>query len=142
MKPLVVIFLVNLLTSIDNAIVVGGIAKRYQNLLLIGSVSALVITVLRTTIIMGVVSASKVPGLRMGLGFVAIWVAFHLVNVREPTERAKGPSLLRLLFIIVAMDTALSLDNILTIAVVSHNVIAIAVGVFLSLLPLLLLLPL
>lgn len=141
MSQFFLIFILNLLTSIDNAIVLGGIADRYKNLFAIGVVSSVVITICRTALIIGIVSVAKWPGLRLGLGVVVLFVALGLANVSRATDRSRS-SFVRVLVMVVLTDLALSVDNILSIAVLSKNPILIASSVFLSLLPLLMLLPL
>lgn len=141
MHQFVTIFMLNLLTSIDNAIVIGGIVKRLKNVFAIGVVSAVVITLTRTALIMGVVSVVTMPGLRLSLGIVVLIVAINLANLKRMDNRAGKNRFWRVLIMVVATDLALSVDNILSIAILSKNVSIIATSVFLSLLPLLLLLP-
>lgn len=140
MTQFISIFLLNLLTSIDNAVVIGGIANRYKNLFAIGVVSAAVITVCRTLLIIGIVSIVKWPGLRMTLGILVAIVAVSLANV-DIDDRRGDSGFWKVLLMVVATDLALSVDNILSIAVLSKNPMVIASSVFLSLLPLLMLLP-
>lgn len=141
MEQFIIIFLLNLLTSIDNAIIIGGMAKKAKHLFVIGAVSAFVITVIRTASIMGVVSIAKAPGLRFSVGVVVLWIAVVLAHQAKPTIRYREPSFGRLLFLITITDLALSIDNILSLAVVSKHTFVVAIAVFTSLLPLLLLLP-
>lgn len=140
MNQFISIFVLNLLTSMDNAIVLGGIAKQHKNLFGIGLLSSLVITVCRTALIMGLASVAKFPGLRFTLGVLVVFVAISLANVQVANAR-DHVSFWRVLFMVVATDLALSVDNIFSIAVLSKNVFVIGTAVFLSLLPLLMLLP-
>lgn len=140
-QPFLTIFILNLLTSIDNAIVLAGIANRYKNLFAIALTSAVVLTICRTVLIVGIVSVTKFPGLRFTLGLVVLLVAINLANVKiEGGGRQRLP-FWNVLFMVVMTDLALSIDTILSVAVISKNVFVIASSVFLSLLPLLLLLP-
>lgn len=142
MQQFATIFVLNLLTSIDNAIVIGGIAKRTRHsLLLIGLVSTILLTIFRTALIMGVLSASNVTGFRIGVGLVVLWVAVRLSELTAVATRRKDTSFLRLIVMIVATDLALSIDNILSLSIVTKNLWIVGFGVFFSLLPLLLLLP-
>lgn len=140
MHPFFSIFILNLLTSMDNAIVLSGIAKQHKNLLAIGFLSSVVITVCRTALIMGVASVSNLPGLRLTLGIIVLFVALNLANVKTNVER-DGVSFWHVLLMVVVTDLALSVDNILSLAVLSKNLFVVASSVFLSLLPLLMLLP-
>lgn len=140
LQQFLAIFLVNFLTSIDNAIVLAGIANRYKNLLVLGAVSSIVITVCRTALIMGIVSVTKWPGFRLTLGLAVLIVAFNIANASSEETRDKS-GFWRVLFVVIATDLALSVDNIMSIAIISKNVILIALSVFLSLFPLFMLLP-
>lgn len=140
MNQFVSIYVLNLLTSIDNAIVLGGIAKRHRNLFAIGFVSSVVITVCRTLLILGLTSVVKLPGLRFTLGIIVLFVAINLANVRLSRGRHQM-SFGRVVVMVVATDLALSVDNIFSLSMLSKNVFVIASAVFLSLLPLLMLLP-
>ena len=140
MQQFVTIFILNLLTSVDNAIVVGSIARRSKHLVALGASSAVILTVLRTALITGVVSVVNQPGWRLGLGLVVFAVSVRMAHIQTDTRKPE-PRFWNLLAVIIVTDLALSIDNILSLAVVSTTVWLIAVGVFLSLLPLLMLLP-
>lgn len=141
MQQFATIFVLNLLTSVDNAIVIGGIAGRSRHLLALGVCSAAILTVLRTALIAGVLSVTDKPGWRIILGATVLVIAIGMAHMRPERRARTEPSFLRLLFIILVTDMALSIDNILSLATVSKTLWIIAVGVFISLLPLLLLLP-
>lgn len=140
MKPFIAIFLINVLTSIDNVIVVGGIASRYRYLVPISLASTVVITVCRTLVIMGIGRITAWPGFRFMLGAAVFIVALQLANARADGNR-ENQSFWRVLLLVVVTDMALSVDNVLSISMISKNPIVVASSVFLSLLPLLLLLP-
>lgn len=140
MQEFLALFLLGFLTSVDNAIVLGGIAHQYRNLLAIGLASSLVITVCRTALIMGIVSVVHWPGLRFTLGILVLFVAISIASVKKESGRTHAP-FWRVLLTVTAMDLTLSIDNILSIAVMSKNLFLIALSTFLSLVPLLMLLP-
>jgi predicted tellurium resistance membrane protein TerC len=142
MKAFVTIFLLNLLTSIDNAIVVGGIAQKTRhNLYLIGALSAVLLTICRTALILGVLSIAGIAGFRIALGALVLVIAVRLSLVTAPDDR-KEPSLLRLLCVIVVTDLALSLDNILSLSITARDPWVIGFAVLAGLVPLLTFLPL
>ncbi|MCF8567586.1 hypothetical protein LLE49_22965 [Alicyclobacillus tolerans] len=142
MQQFAAIFILNLLTSIDNAIVIGGIVQRTRhNLVLVGAVSALILAFLRTALILGVLSVTDIPGFRIGIGLIVLWVALRLSEVIPDPKREPETTFWRVIVMVVATDLALSIDNILSLSVVTKNPIAVGLGVLLSLLPLLLLLP-
>lgn len=142
MTPVVTIFLLNLLTSIDNAIVTAGIVKKTQHsLVLVGLASAVILTVCRTALIMGVLSVAWIPGFRIGVGIVVLWVAIGLSQVSAGSTRRQSVPFSRLLVMVVGTDLALSIDNILSLSVVTQNVWVVGFGVLTSLIPLMLLLP-
>lgn len=140
MQQFVTIFVLNLLTSVDNAIVVGSIARRSKHLVALGACSAVILTVLRTALITGVVSVINQPGWSLGLGLVVFAVSLRMAHIQTDTRKPE-PRFWNLLAVIVVTDLALSIDNILSLAVVSKTIWLIGVGVFLSLVPLLMLLP-
>lgn len=140
LQELLTIFFINFLTSIDNTIVLAGIAKKYKNLLLLGLISSIILTICRTSLIMGVVSVSKWPGFRMALGIGVLIVAINLANARPGEERDEY-GFWKVLLVLVTTDLALSVDNVMSISIVSRNPFLIAISVLLSLLPLFMLLP-
>ncbi|QSO53364.1 hypothetical protein JZ785_05710 [Alicyclobacillus curvatus] len=141
MKEILAIYVINLLTSIDNAIVIGGIANRHKNLLPILAVSSVVITVCRTALIVGIASVAAWPGFRLLLGVGVLFVAIGLARVPMDDRKHFGTSFWGVLSMVVVTDLALSVDNVLSIAVLSANPLVIAASVFFSLLPLFMLLP-
>ncbi len=142
MHQFMTIFILSLLTSLDNAIVVSGIARRTKhNLMLVGLISSIVLTGCRTALIMGIVSVSTLPGFRLGLGLIVLWVAVRLTELTTESSDRKDISVLRLILLITVTDMALSVDNIVSVATVSKNPWLIGTGVFFSLVPLFLLLP-
>ncbi len=140
-KEIVVIYVINLLTSIDNAIVIGGIANRHKNLLSILAVSTIILTICRTALIVGVGFVAVWPGFRLFLGIGVVFVAIGLARVAVDDRKRFGTSFLGVLTMVVVTDLALSVDNVLSIAMVSTKPLIIAASVFFSLLPLFMLLP-
>ncbi len=140
LKEFVAIFLLNLLTSIDNAIVLAGIANRYKNLWAIGAASSVILTICRTALIAGIVSVGTWPGFRLTLGVAVLFVAINIANVKTGHDREHS-GFFQVLMTVVLTDLALSVDNIMSIAIISKHTVLIAVAVFLSLLPLFMLLP-
>lgn len=141
MQQLATVFVLNLLTSIDNAIVIGGIAQKTRhNLMIVGLVSAIILAACRTALIMGVLSFVNIPGFRIGLGLVVLFVALRLSQI-SPSPQRKELSFSRLVFVIVVTDLALSVDNVVSLSVVTKNPWTVGTGVLLSLIPLLMLIP-
>src|SRR5579875_3265253 len=140
MRDFWTIFVLSVLTSVDNAVIVSGIARRSRyNLVLVGLLAALILSALRTPMVLGVVSVRHLTGLRLCLGIAVLWVAVRLCRV-EPDARDEM-SFGRLLTVIVVTDLALSLDTVLGLAVVARNPLLVWLGVACSLLPLYALLP-
>ena len=140
LKEFVAVFLLNLLTSIDNAIVLAGIANRYKNLWAMAAASSVILTICRTALIVGIVSVVAWPGFRMVLGIAVLLVAINIANVKTGEQREHS-TFFRVLLTVIVTDLALSVDNIMSIAILSKHTVLIAVAVFLSLLPLFMLLP-
>lgn len=135
------VFILNFVTALDNAIVLAGIFKvnpssRYWFL---AASSMILLTLTRVILVLGIRPLSAMPGLQLALGAILLVLALRTANV---TKKQRGnQSLARLLGLIIVTDLAVSFDNLVSIMAVTTNVVAVGVGVFLSIVPLMLLLP-
>lgn len=135
------VFFVNLVTGIDNVVIIGGLVRKsYHPRWLIILYSAVLLTISRTGFIFTFHSVTHLTGLRLILGCTVLWIAIKMAMIDSEQTRRKYP-LLPILLLITMTDLALSFDNILSISVVSHDIFKISSGVFFSTLLLLLLLP-
>lgn len=138
MYTIIQVFLLNLATSIDNVIIIGGILGRSGRVVSISLCSALILTLIRTVLISGIHILTRIPGTQLTLGGLVLWVAFRTADVKGATARTES-SFWQLLLMVVLCDFTVSMDTVMTLAAVTHDMWKVALGIFLSLLPLFLL---
>ncbi|MCL6479832.1 MAG: TerC family protein [Peptococcaceae bacterium] len=118
------IFMVNVVLSGDNAVVIAlasrNLPPRQQKMaVLIGSAGAIVLRIILTVII---VMLFKIPFLQALGGLLLIYIAVKLLREEEAEEEGKtADSLVEAVKIIVFADLIMSLDNTLAIAAVSKG---------------------
>ncbi|WP_200760333.1 TerC family protein [Effusibacillus dendaii] len=123
MESVIHVFLLHLVTSIDNAFVIAGIIKhsvgpRMRVLLL--SIAAL--TVGRTVCILFAQSLASFPGLKFISGLITFLLALKMA---KSVQYRKKSSLFSITFLVVIADLTISLDNILATAALSYRPIEI-----------------
>ena len=132
------ISVLNLFLSGDNAVVIAlavrVLPKRQR---LQGQIWGTVGAVGLRMAFVGLVSALlRVPFLRLGGGCALLWIAYRLVRpVLEVEETAgrHGASFWEAIWIIVAADLTMSLDNVLAIAAAAHDdYLLIVIGIAMS----------
>ena len=122
---IVVIIIVDLVLSGDNAVVIGMAAHRLpprerRTAIVLGGVAAIVLRVVLTVI---AVRLLQISGLRIVGGLLLIWIGFKLLKQEEESaEGMKAATNMRqaVLTILVA-DLVMSTDNVLGVAAASHN---------------------
>ncbi|WP_206918174.1 TerC family protein [Alicyclobacillus suci] len=144
------VFILNFVTALDNAIVLAGIFKnhktRYWTLTIC---SAILLTITRALLVLAIRPISHLSGIQLVLGSILFLLALRTAKVNKQRHHgtknfASGKfdtNLLKLLCLIVLTDFAASFDNLISIFAVTNNVFCVAIGVFFSIVPLLLLLP-
>lgn len=134
------VFILNFATAMDNVIILASIFNRAPSRLWrLILCSTLVLTATRVILVHGIHLLTRVPGLQLCLAALLMVLAIRTAMVERPAERSE--SFGRLLFLVFITDLAVSIDNIVSIASASSNFIELVVGVFLSTLVLLLMLP-
>lgn len=132
------ISVLNLFLSGDNAVVIAlavrVLPKRQR---LQGQIWGTVGAVGLRMAFVGLVSAMlRVPFLRLGGGVALLWIAYRLVRPAleiEETAGRHGASFWEAIWIIVAADVTMSLDNVLAIAAAAHDdYFLIVVGIAMS----------
>ena len=122
---IVVIIVVNLVLSGDNAVVIGMAAHRLpprerRAALVLGGVAAIVLRVILTVVAARLL---QVSGLRIMGGLLLIWIGFKLL--KEEEESAEGikaaASMREAVLTILVADLVMSTDNVLGVAAASHN---------------------
>jgi YjbE family integral membrane protein len=133
------VFLVNLVLSGDNAVVIGLAAKdlalqaRRRAILLGGGLAVL----LRLVLTLPASYLLHVPFVRGGGGLLLGWVAYRLLTDQgEATETSEATNVSQAVRLIVLADATMSLDNILAVAAVaernSHHLLILIVGLAIS----------
>lgn len=133
------VFLVNLVLSGDNAVVIGLAAKdlsqraRRRAILLGGGLAVL----LRLVLTLPASYLLHVPLVRGGGGALLAWVAYRLLTEQgEATESSEATNVSQAVRLIVLADLTMSLDNILAVAAVaernSHHLLILIVGLAIS----------
>ena len=128
---------VNLLLSGDNALAIAMATQRLapqhqKTVLLFGSLGAIVMQILLTY------TASillDIPYLKIVGGVVLTWVAVKLLISDEATftQSIENLDLLPTIIKIMIANTIMSLDNVLTVAVITEgNPLLLAIGLFIS----------
>ncbi|ATY83997.1 hypothetical protein CVV65_02680 [Kyrpidia spormannii] len=140
MRTIVQVFMVNLVMSVDNIIVVAGIVRRSPHLVAIAVISTFTLTAVRTGLIAGLHRLPQVPGLQLALGGMVLGIACKMTHI-PGTRGGSDPPLWQLLSSVVLADLALSVDNMMVLALISKDLATIAIGTGLSLLLLLSFLP-
>ena len=147
------VFILNFVTALDNAIVLAGIFKSQPSSLywFLAAVSTILLTLTRVILVLTIHPLSSLPGLQLLFGVMLLGIALHTANVTRDErgnrslvglkDERVNPSLLRLFGLILVTDLAVSFDNLVSIIAVTTNVTAVAMGVFLSIVPLMFLLP-
>jgi len=130
--------LLNLLLSGDNAVVIALAVRhlpRRQRYL--GQVCGTVGAVALRLVFVGVVSALlRVPLVRLAGGLLLVWIAVKLAGPGDsPAEGGRhGTSYWEAVWIILAADITMSLDNVLAIAAAAHgDMLLVGLGVASSL---------
>jgi YjbE family integral membrane protein len=122
---IVVIIVVNLVLSGDNAVVIGMAARRLppperRVAIVLGGVGAIVLRVILTVLAAWLL---QVSGLRIVGGLLLIWIGFKLLKQEE--ESAEGikaaASMREAVLTILVADLVMSTDNVLGVAAASHN---------------------
>ncbi|WP_067616964.1 TerC family protein [Alicyclobacillus acidiphilus] len=110
--------------------------------------SAVILTIIRALLVLAVGRLALLSGVQLGLGIVLFALAIRTATIDSPQNRITGrhpkmlnTSLLKLLGLVMITDFAVSFDNLVAIVAVTTHVAAVAIGVFFSIVPLLLLLP-
>ncbi len=137
LSSLLGIVVVNLVLSGDNAVVIGMAAHKLHGrqrmlAILFGGMAAVVLRLVFTLI---AAMLMKVPALQLIGGLLLVWIAYRLLKQEvggEETHRA-AESLWQAMWIITVADVVMSLDNILAIAALARdNMAVLAFGLALS----------
>jgi YjbE family integral membrane protein len=138
-EALVEVFLVNLVLSGDNAVVIGLAARglppldRRRAVLLGGGFAV----GMRVAFTLPAEWLLRVPFLRAGGGLLLIWIAYRLLTEESDShDQMRATSVAHAIRMIILADATMSLDNILAVAAVAERApqpyLVLAVGLLLS----------
>ncbi len=131
------VIVVNLVLSGDNAVVIGMAAHKLHGkqrtvAILFGGVAAVVLRVVFTVV---AAYLMRIPALQFIGGLLLVWISYKLLmeEVGGEADHKAANSLLQAIWIITVADVVMSLDNILAIAALSKDNMAIlGIGLALS----------
>lgn len=137
MQDLIQIFLLNLITGIDNLFVIGAILRRspcsrWQAVFCISGL----VSISRTLCVLSFQSLFVFPGLKLASGLITLFISFRMIQ----SARRRSISLVYVLLLVITTDVTISLDSIIATASISNSVLPIFFGIFFSMVCLLILL--
>ena len=147
MNELVKVFLVTLVSDIDNMLILGALLRKYTHLK-ITLPAIIVLTFARAFYVFIIKSLLDIPMLQLLMGIILLFIAFKLVRKSIDGESFTRPSYqsifikIKVLSVLAATDFLICLDSVVIIAGISQHVEAVTLGIFTSLLISLLFLPL
>lgn len=137
MQEFLQVFFINLVSDIDNMLILGAILRRYSYSRIIFP-AAVLLTVTRTVYVLMIDGLTAIPMFRLLLGIVLLILAFKLVTKageRQAPERSRGSStLIKVLVLLAATDFLICMDGVIVISGISQEVLPVILGIFSSLL--------
>ena len=136
-SQILVIILINLALSGDNAVVIGMAAHRLEPLLrkraiLIGGSAAIVLRILLTAVAAFLLA---LKGLHLIGGLLLLWIGFNMLKTEEECHDGVkvAVSMKEAIVTILVADIVMSIDNVLGVAGASNgNTLLLAFGLILS----------
>lgn len=134
------IFSMNLVSDIDNILILGTILRRYSYLN-ITFLAAIILTITRTMYVVLVDGLSILPMFHLLVGMILIYISFKLVTIsiteNVPLRRTVKKSSYvkaKVLFLLAATDFLICWDGVIVISRITQNISLVFLGIFLSLL--------
>ena len=141
------VFFINLVSDVDNLLILGTILQRYSYLYI--TVPAVItLTISRTIYIFLINRISNLPLVHLIMGILLIFVALKLVRRSIRNEHFTRPSNIspylkaKVLLILASTDFLICLDSVIVISQISKSMTSVTLGIFCSLFISLLFLPL
>ncbi|MCM3567756.1 TerC family protein [Neobacillus mesonae] len=138
MQEALKVFFINLVSDIDNMLILGTILRQYSYLN-VTFLAVIVLTITRSFYVAVIDSLSQLPMFHLIIGIILLIIAFKLV-----TRTIKGEELarkqnsfflkLKVVLMLAATDFLICLDSIIVIYKFSTHLTPIIVGIFCSLL--------
>jgi len=132
------VFLINLISDIDNMLILGTILRRYS-LFNITIPAILVLTFTRTVYVAIIEVLSKFPLFHLLVGIILLIIAFRLVtrSIKEVRQLRFPNTFLfkvKVLVLLAATDFLICMDSVLVIYEFSTRMLTVLIGIFASLL--------
>lgn len=140
MREVIHIFFINLVNDIDNVLILVAVMRKYSfNQKSVILYTVFLLTFSRTVYVGAVDSLTAIPGLRLISGLVMIGLALRLVlfsnygvNRSLPVSWIKF--WIKMTLVLLFTDFSICLDNVIVTAELSSRLVTAAIGIFLSLL--------
>jgi YjbE family integral membrane protein len=137
LSQILVIILINLALSGDNAVVIGMAAHRLEprlrkRAILIGGSAAIVLRILLTAVAAFLLA---LKGLHLIGGLLLLWIGFKMLKAEEESHEGikVAVSMKEAIITILIADIVMSIDNVLGVAGASNgNTLLLAFGLILS----------
>ncbi|MED4206447.1 TerC family protein [Neobacillus mesonae] len=137
MHEIIKVFFINLISDIDNMLILGTVLRRYSHLN-ITFLAVIVLTITRTFYVLVVEGLSQLPMFHLLVGTILLIIAFKLVTrsiIGE--EQIRMPNLillkLKVILLLAATDFLICLDSIIVIYEFSTHILPVIIGIFCSL---------
>ncbi len=138
MHEILRVFFINLISDIDNMLILGTILRKYSYLN-VTFLAVIVLTLTRSFYVAVVEGLSQLPFFHLLVGIILLFIAFKLVTRSikgEELKREQRSAFLKIkvLFLLAATDFLICLDSIIVIYEFSTHMVPVLVGIFCSLL--------
>lgn len=137
MQELLKVFFINLVSDIDNMLILGAILRRYSYSRIVLP-AAVLLTFTRTVYVLMIDGLTAIPMFRLLLGVVLLILAFKLVTKAGEQQGAgrskRSSSLIKILALLAATDFLICMDGVIVISGLSQHILPVTIGIFSSLL--------
>ncbi|MDG5787256.1 hypothetical protein QA612_07100 [Evansella sp. AB-P1] len=134
------IFIISIITDLDNIVIYTSILMRNPTVLLAGLL-ALFLALNRTLYVSLVQEITQIPGINIFIGIIILFIALKMTTKQIDLFENRFPSIIKVVGTILILDFFLALDGILLISTVTETKYNVFIGIFISLLILLLFSP-
>ncbi|WP_042355828.1 TerC family protein [Bacillus rubiinfantis] len=137
MQEIFRVLFINLVSDIDNLLILGTILRRYSYLN-VTMLAVVVLTITRSLYVAFVEVVSQLPYFQLIVGIILLWIAFKLVTktIRGEVFQRSSNSVftkIKVLLLLAATDFLICLDSIIVIYEFSTHMLPVIIGLFCSL---------
>lgn len=140
MFDIIKVFLISFITDLDNIVIYSSIIMRKPPLLFTLLLISL-LSINRVIYVSFFHTIDSIPGLDFIIGLIILLIAVKMSTKEVEVSNKRSPSPLKLIFTIVVLDMFLAVDGVILTAEVSDENFFIFVGIFISLMLLMLCTP-